>query len=122
MKRTKQQAKAYRTAALGILRGFGAQVDATERRMYQIETRLGILHIDVWDDMLPCVFAEVKRAAAELGNGTRINPFSGKWNFDGGLSHEEDLADLAQFQNELRRLLPEGHQPNPGLPLLPFED
>lgn len=122
MNRTKPQKEAYRQTALGILRTFGAQVDPTERRMYQIETRLGTLRISVWDDMLPCLFDEVKRASAELGGGTRINPFSGKWNFDGGLDHEGDMQDLAQFQHELRRLLPEGYQPNPDLPLLPYED
>jgi hypothetical protein len=122
MKRTRQQKATYRQTALGILRTFGAQLDPTERRMYQIETRLGTLRISVWDDMLPCVFDEVKRAAAELGSGTRINPFSGKWNFDGGLTHTQDMGDLALFANELRRLLPEGYQPNPDLPLLPYED
>lgn len=123
MKRTKQQAATYRTAALGILRNFGAQLNEDDHRMYVLATRLGPLRISIWDSMIPCRFDDVPLAKSELSSGyhDRLNPFSGKWNWNGGLTHEEDMVDLAYFQQTLRRLLPEGYQPNPELPLVAYE-
>jgi hypothetical protein len=123
MKRTKKEVTAYRQAALAILRQFGAQVNEANHRDYVVATRLGPLYVSVWDNMLPCKFEDVVQARAELPHAyhDRLNPFSGKWNFNGGLSHDGDMTDLAHFQHELRRLLPEGYQPNPDLPLVPYE-
>lgn len=120
MKRTKKQAKAYHATALGILRGAGAQLSDTHHP-YQLETTAGTLRVSVYGSYVCTRFDDVARAKALLPTG-RLNPFSGKWNWMGGMTHEGDLIDLAQFQQELRHLLPEDHQPNPDLPLVPYED
>lgn len=125
MKRTKAQKAKYRNAALGILRRFGGQLDTSERHMYVIDTTAGPLQLSIWDSMIVTRFVDLQRAKAALPHQfmhDRLNPFSGKWNWDGGLIHEQDMVDLAFFQQALRQLLPEGYTPNPDLPLLPYED
>lgn len=124
MKRTKAQKLAYRNAALGILRRFGGQLDTSERHMYVIDTTAGPLQLSIWDSMIVTRFVDLERAKEGLPypHLKRLNPFSGKWNWDGGLIHEQDMVDLAFFQQALRQLLPEGYTPNPDLPLVPYED
>ncbi|WP_408601389.1 hypothetical protein [Pseudomonas sp. PLMAX] len=120
-KRTAKQTKLYRTTALAILRKCGAQVDEATHRMYILETRLGTLRISIWDTSIMCCFDDVARATAELGtSGDFLNPHSGKWNWMGGLNHEEDMADLEQFERGLLALMPESYTPNPDLPLADF--
>lgn len=121
-KRTIKQAKVYRTAALEILKKAGARLDETENSMYLLDTNLGLLRLTVWNSSMMCRFEDVPRAKAHFGdypNG-KLNPFSGKWNWMGGMKHEGDMVDLEDFGHALGRILPESRTPNLTLPLVPY--
>ncbi|MNF89955.1 hypothetical protein D3C84_725050 [compost metagenome] len=123
MKRTKKEITVYRRAALAVLRVCGAQL-ADHHYAYQLDTTAGLLRLSIDDGCVCTRFEDVEQAKAQLPHRLmhdRLNPCSGKWNWMGGHTHDEDIADLAHFQHELRRLLPAGHQPNPDLPLVPYE-
>lgn len=117
MKRTQKQEQEYQAAALAILRQFGAQLSEAAYE-YTIETQAGVLWVSVRNGCVFTRFDDVARAKALLSHHPmhdRLNPHSGKWNWMGGFDHAGDMLDLEQFQNALRPLLPDGHQPNPNL-------
>lgn len=122
MRKAKEKA-VYRNAALAILRDAGAQlVDQSSSRMYKVETTLGTLEISVWDSCTLCRFNDLDQAKAHFGpSDFRLNQFSGKWNFNGGLTHAADMQDLENFKQQLAKLLPESLVPNPTLPLVPWD-
>lgn len=121
MRKAKEK-QVYRNAALAILRDAGAQlVDDSSSHMYQVETIVGPMKISVWDSCTLCRFDDLDRAKAHFGpSDSKLNQFSGKWNFNGGMTHASDMQDLEYFKQQLTKLLPESLVPNPSLPLVPW--
>lgn len=63
-----------------------------------IETKAGTLRASIQDDWLACKFDDVAKAKG-LALSSRLNPYSGKWNWMQGGS------DLGQFSREVARIV-----------------
>lgn len=104
MKRTFKQKTTYGGAARDVLDRFNAVYTGREPRPYTVETKAGPLMVSIEDGCI-CTRFENIDAAKELGLGDRLNPFSGKWNWMGGMDHQGDMLDLANFQHALRKIV-----------------
>lgn len=105
MKRTKKQVNTYHLAAMAILNSHGAVAENRASSYdYTIKTTAGELRLSVHEDCSVCTrFVNVEKAKT-LGLGDNLNPHSGKWNWMGGLTHDEDMADLLLFSAALRKI------------------
>lgn len=105
MKRTKKEIAVYNAAATKIVVALGGSIMPSDSSYnLQIPTKAGKLLVSIGDDCCICTrFVDVE-AAKELGLGGRLNEFSGKWNWMGGMDHQGDMLDLAYFQQALRKI------------------
>lgn len=106
MKRKMKETTAYGAAAGGIMDRFNAVYTADASYPYTVATKAGDLLVSIDSDCcyICTRFVDVK-AAKELGLGDRLNEFSGKWNWMGGMDHQGDMLDLAYFQQALRKIV-----------------
>ena len=105
MKRKMKETTAYGGAAGGIMDRFNAVYTADASYPYTVATKAGDLLVSIGDDCCICTRFEDVKAAKELGLGGRLNEFSGKWNWMGGMDHQGDMLDLANFQHALRKIV-----------------
>lgn len=105
MKRTKAEVNAYHMTALAVLRVHNAEsADKDSAYEHTVKTTAGELRVSIGDDCCICTrFTDLDKAK-KLGLGDRLNPYSGKWNWMGGLTHDEDLSDLLRFSEALRKI------------------
>lgn len=107
MKRTRQERVAYNAAATKVVVSLGGRIRPSgETYNLAITTKAGVLLVSIDSDYcyICTRFVDVK-AAIELGLGDRLNEFSGKWNWMGGMDHQGDMLDLAYFQQALRKIV-----------------
>jgi len=85
---------------------------------YSVETKYGTLLVSIDDSCTCCRFEGVQSAKAGLAGiyPELLNPFSGKWNWMGGLDHTGDMKDAASFSKMLLWMT-NGNGSNPGLAL-----
>lgn len=109
-KRNEAFAKALRTELVKMGAVPGLEPWCASLDTLQIETKAGTLFAKTYPhDSQPGAwvaarFADVERAKALLGGDGRLNPYSGKWNFD--FFHEDvDLA-LTELRHCFARVLP----------------
>lgn len=103
--RTKAETNTYHMTALAVLRVHNAEATPQGSSYdYKVNTAAGELLIQVGDDGCVCTrFTDVEKAK-NLNLGDRLNPYSGKWNWMGGLNHDEDLSDLLMFSEALKKI------------------
>ncbi|WP_425953191.1 hypothetical protein [Ralstonia pseudosolanacearum] len=100
---TKKQAAAFKKQVLEVFERLGVKlVDNGAMYPYAVETVAGTLQMAVQDDWIACRFNDVALAKKHVYSGplARLNPFSGKWNWDGA------MTCLEQFERETQMLLP----------------
>lgn len=107
MKRTKKEIAVYNAAATKIVVALGGSIMPSDSSYnLQIPTKAGDLLVSIDSDCCYiCTRFEDVEAAKELGLGERLNEFSGKWNWMGGMDHQGDMLDLAYFQQALRKIV-----------------
>lgn len=107
MKRNRKECAAYNAAATRIVVGLGGRINpSSDTYNLQIDTKAGDLLVSIDSDCCYiCTRFEDVEAAKELGLGNRLNEFSGKWNWMGGMDHQGDMLDLAYFQQALRKIV-----------------
>lgn len=57
---------------------------------YILQTPIGVLNVDIWDNSVMCRFDDEKQATRFTAGAS--NPYSGKWNF-----HFDDTESALQF-------------------------
>lgn len=106
MKRNRKECAAYNAAATRIVVGLGGRISpSSDTYNLQIDTKAGLLRVSIDSDCCICTRFEDVEAAKELDLGDRLNEFSGKWNWMGGMDHQGDMLDLANFQHALRKIV-----------------
>lgn len=105
MKRKHKERIEYFKAASDILNRFSAVYAEGENYPYRIATKAGPLLVSLDSDCCICTRFEDIKAAKELDLGDKLNEFSGKWNWMGGMDHQGDMLDLANFQHALRKIV-----------------
>lgn len=75
-------------------------LDGSGMYPYAVETVAGTLRLDIHDSWIACRFYDVERAKQHVCSDpyARLNPHSGKWNWNG-------VDCLEQFENKIRMLL-----------------
>ena len=75
-----------------------------EYERYTIQTKAGPLLVHVYDDWVACRFDDVARAKIHFGYmpgvNSRLNPYSGKWNW-----HTWDVSTEPQSKKTFQRLI-----------------
>lgn len=106
MQRTKWEISTYNAAATKAVVAMGGRIMPSDSSYgFKVPTKAGKLLVSIGDDCCICTrFVDVE-AAKELGLGDRLNEFSGKWNWMGGMDHQGDMLDLAYFQQALRKIV-----------------
>lgn len=82
-------------------------VKAGEHARFIVQTRAGELKIHLYGDLIACRFANVeaaKKALPRKSSSDRLNPYTGKWNFEFG-NHIDPYVSASEFIHELRNLL-----------------
>jgi hypothetical protein len=102
---TKKQAAAFRKDVLAVFGRLGVK-HLDDGGMYSdaVETVAGTLRLNIHDNWIACRFHDVARAKQHVCSGpyARLNPYSGKWNWDG-------VDCVGQFEYEARMLLQAGN-------------
>lgn len=93
-----QELEFFREDVEFIVRLMGATDAPPELSQFKLETMLGTLWIAVKGDKIACCFEEVERAKT-ADFGTRLNRYSGKWNW------HEGPEGLDKFETALYSLI-----------------
>lgn len=107
MKRTKKEIAVYNAAATKAVVAMGGRIMPSDSSYgFKVPTKAGTLLVSIDSDCcyICTRFVDVE-AAKELGLGDKLNEFSGKWNWMGGMDHQGDMLDLAYFQQALRKIV-----------------
>lgn len=106
MKRNRKERAAYNAAATKIVVAMGGRISPSgDTYNLQIRTKAGLLLVSIDEDCCVCCRFEQVILARGLDLGDRFNPYSGKWNWMGGMDHQGDMLDLANFQHALRKIV-----------------
>lgn len=100
---TRKRAINIKAAVDAWLIAHGATPSASIR-MFRIDTILGPLYITAYDDWIACCFDNVQAAKTHYGVttlGSRLNPYSGKWNW-----HYFGTDDWSDFTAAMAEILP----------------
>jgi hypothetical protein len=100
---TELKVRAARARHEALFANLGATPVEGNQYRFQLQTSVGILRLQSYGSWIACCFDEPRRALRVAG--TRLNPFSGKWNWH-WLAGAESSA-LSALQNEIRGLMPE---------------
>lgn len=102
-KRQRQAGERFKQSVADYLASKGA----TTSRFYafEIETKAGTLFVSPYEDWIACRFENVEEAKRLLGHSTRLNPYSGKWNFHYGHEAIATPFPLNDFATHLEKLL-----------------
>jgi hypothetical protein len=91
-RQTPKQAAAFKAKATQALLSLGAQPDG-QFYDFKIETRFGLLRLSPCEDAIRTRFDTVPKRDETLGE--RLNPHSGKWNFEFDLKPSQAELDHA---------------------------
>lgn len=106
MQRTKWEISTYNAAATKAVVAMGGRIMPSDSSYgFKVPTKAGTLLVSIGDDCCVCCRFDDVPAAKGLSLGDRLNEFSGKWNWMGGMDHQGDMLDLAYFQQALRKIV-----------------
>jgi hypothetical protein len=95
----------------------GAEREVGNWYHFTVDTKIGPLHFTPYagecgGGWIACRFEDVESARRHFGVdrlGHRLNPYSGKWNWNEGLGQDREGVEMmvTQFSQAVRALLPE---------------
>ncbi len=89
----------------GVIVDTREHTDGSRANEFELQTRVGLLTVRPYNTWLACRFEDPKAAAAVLGYDVhaRLNPHSGKWNFNYNEDNDIELC-LEHFKYELKAI------------------
>ena len=103
---SKARNQKFRKAVLAALRDFGATPGGPYD--YQMVVKAGLLYVSIHDNWIACRFSTVERAIGvtkDAGSFGRLNPYSGKWNFEFTASQIDSGEAIRFFRREVHRIM-----------------